>query len=81
MFVYEGDMSDSSISESDATNHVKNLLIKVNAGLKQYGYFVKSITNKNDDSVDYCIYLYDGKDAKYNMLFGSKEPKLFSWTK
>lgn len=49
MFVYEGDMSDSSIS--DATNHVKNLLIKVNAGLKQYGYFVKSITNKNDDSV------------------------------
>lgn len=50
MFVYEGDMSDSSIS--DATN-----------------------------SVDYCIYLYDDKDAKYNMLFGSKEPKLFSWTK
>lgn len=34
MFVYEGDMSDSSIS-----------------------------------------------DAKYNMLFGSKEPKLSSWTK
>ena len=44
MFVYEGDMSDSSIS--DATNHVKNILIKVNAGLKQYGYFVNLLLTK-----------------------------------